>query len=285
MKLSLYRSKCVHIHGFLEALQLLQSFLVIITIEKLKKWKKRKDWNKTPPWDRIRFENWAQKLTLPEIAPFQGQSQNVQQVWKSEWKAVKFFLACWNQQRCQKQGCYVHCCSPWLWGLIYWTDVKFLGRHSSATSTPVSSNRKQTSKALSKALANTSLPLCRGEAKELIRINAILTVCPYSSHMIYPSCILVALILMVWPSTNICDLTVCCEGIRKEKALLSVPSTLNLRLCRCSCGRRHWQQYHPLYLPPAHLLSSTYTGWESLSMFVKVPITGASCSIIVLKQQ
>lgn len=150
---------------------------------------------------------------------------------------------------------------------------------------PVSSNRKQTSKALSKALANTSLPLCRGEAKELIRINAILTVCPYSSHMIYPSCILGALILTVWVSTNICDLTVCYEGIMKEKALLSVPSTLDLRLCPCSCGRRHWQQYRPLYLPPAHWLSSTYTGWESLSMFVKVPITGASCSIIVLKQQ
>jgi hypothetical protein len=159
---------------------------------------------------------------------------------------------------------------------------------------PVSSNRKQTSKALSKAVANTSLPLCRGEAKESIRLNAILTVCPYSSHMIYPSCIIGALILTVWPPSNMHDLTVCYEGIMKEKALLfvmkekallSVPSTLNLRLCPCSRGRRHWQQYRPLYLPPAHWLSSTYTGWESPSMFVKVPITGASCSIIVLKQQ
>lgn len=145
---------------------------------------------------------------------------------------------------------------------------------------PVSSNRKQTSKALSKALANTSLPLCRGEAKELIRINAILTVCPYSSQMIYPSCILGALILTVWPSTNIRDLTVCYEGIMKEKALLfvmkekallSVPSTLNLRLCPCSRGRRHGQQYHPLYLPPAHWLSSTYTGWESPVCLSKCP--------------
>jgi hypothetical protein len=62
--------------------------------------------------------------------------------------------------------------------------------------------------------------------------------------MIYPSCILGALILMA----NIHDLTVCYEGIMKEKALLfvmkekallSVPSTLDLRLCPCSCGRRH----------------------------------------------
>jgi hypothetical protein len=150
---------------------------------------------------------------------------------------------------------------------------------------PVSSNRKETSKALSKALANTSLPLCKGEAKELIRVNAILTVCPYSSHMIYPSCILGALILTIWPSTNICDLTVCYEDMMEEKALLSVLSILDLRFCPCSCGRRHWQQYCPLYLPSTHWLSSTYTGLESPNMFVKVPITGASCSIIVLKQQ